>query len=96
MDESLDFEFYRHLERLRAAHRTIVQIYRVRINDPLAASLAVPQIGYAASRGGGGFLEPRRLCQIHPESVTAALIFARHLRGGMAELLLHIALVDFG
>lgn len=45
---------------------------------------------------GGGVSQPRRFCEVDPKPVAPALVFARHLRTGMAELLLHVALVDLG
>ncbi len=36
------------------------------------------------------------LCEIDAEAIAAALVCARHLGRGMAELLLHVAFVDLG
>jgi hypothetical protein len=43
-----------------------------------------------------GILQPRGLCEVYPKPVASALVFAGHFGGGMAELLLYVALVDFG
>ena len=43
-----------------------------------------------------GRLEPRRLGQVDPEPVPAALVASGHLGGGVPELLLDMALVDLG
>ena len=40
--------------------------------------------------------QARRLGQIDPEPVAAALVAPGHFGGGVAELLLHVALVDLG
>ena len=40
--------------------------------------------------------QARRLGEIDPEPVAATLVAAGHFGGGVAELLLHIALVDLG
>ena len=40
--------------------------------------------------------KPRRLGQIDPEPVAAALVAPGHFGRGVAELLLHVALVDLG
>ena len=43
-----------------------------------------------------GVLESARLGEIDPEPIAPALVFAGHLGAGVAERLLHIALVDLG
>ena len=45
---------------------------------------------------GGRASEARRLGEIDPEAVAAALIASGHFGGGVAELPLHITLVDLG
>lgn len=42
------------------------------------------------------FLQSARLGQVDSEPIAPALTFSRHFGGGVAELLLHIALVDLG
>lgn len=44
----------------------------------------------------GGSLEAGSPGQVDAEAISAALIAAGHLRGGMAELFLDIAFVDLG
>src|SRR5271156_6149590 len=41
-------------------------------------------------------LQPRRLGEIDPKPVAAALVAPGHFGGGVAELLLHPAFVDLG
>ena len=41
-------------------------------------------------------LQPTRLGKVDPEPVTTALVFSRHLGGGVAELPLHMAFVNLG
>lgn len=43
-----------------------------------------------------GQLKPGCFGEIDPETVTPTLVFAGHLGGGVAELLLNVALVDLG
>ncbi|MET3778153.1 hypothetical protein ABID20_003740 [Rhizobium alvei] len=48
----------------------------------------------ADHRQGRGEIEPGRFSEIHPETVTPALITAGHFGAGVAELFLDIALID--
>lgn len=59
---------------------------------PAAAADMIERIGSHARQ----MLEPSSFGQVHPEPVAAALIPAGHLGAGVAELLLHMPLVDLG
>lgn len=48
------------------------------------------------SRNKAGGLQPRGLGQVHPESVSIALIPSGHFWRGVAELFLDVALIDIG
>lgn len=84
-----------HLERLRVRFRSGFPNAENTDNRSFGGISRGPSYPKCAAGRGGGFLEPRRLCQIHPESVAAALIFTGHLGARVSKLLLNVAFVDF-
>lgn len=83
-----------------AAHLITVpgRIYR-RAEDGRFARDVPHSVGFTSrlqSLEGRGLSEPPRLGKVGPEPIASALIFAGHLGRGMAEMLLHVALLDVG
>lgn len=69
--------------------------FLTRERPPIGRSTATPtwRLRLAASRQA---LKTRGLGEVDPESVAPALVAAGHLGGGVAEVLLDVALVDLG